>query len=121
MAKKLLGALLFPLAIAAQNITVSTNTYTPAQLVSDLIVNSQCGNISNVTYQGAVGIAYFNNNGGGFPFSEGMIIRSGNAALSGGPFNDENNSSVGSSMQDTNSIGYPSADGQDLHGVSSSN
>ncbi|WP_291131972.1 choice-of-anchor L domain-containing protein [Flavobacterium sp. UBA7682] len=72
---------------------ISTNntTYTTLQLVEDVFLNSTCASVSNVTsstgnnFGSTNGIAYFNQNGSGFPFSEGIVLTTGNAMSAPGP------------------------------------
>ncbi|MFT3794458.1 choice-of-anchor L domain-containing protein [Flavobacterium sp.] len=72
-------------------ITSNTETYTPVQLIEDVLINSTCANISNITYStgtnfGSVnGIGYFEKNGSSFPFDYGIVLTSGNADLAPGP------------------------------------
>lgn len=59
------------------------DTYTPDQLIKDVLVRSGCDLVSNVRYQygsGAPGsdavkaIGYFNRNGSAFPFDDGVVL-----------------------------------------------
>lgn len=80
-------------------IAVNNTTYTVDQLVNDVLINSECAQISNITYstgtnftseegeQGPNGIAYFEKNGSSFPFEKGLILSSGDAMQSPGPQN----------------------------------
>ena len=53
--------------------------------MTDVLINNLCANVSNITWSsgndfGDVnGIAHFLEPSGGFPFSEGIILSSGNA------------------------------------------
>jgi uncharacterized repeat protein (TIGR01451 family) len=67
-------------------VSVNTTTFTPEQILNNIILNSSCGIIDNVVTQGPCGVGYFNANDSDFPFEQGMIIRSGQAALSQGPY-----------------------------------
>jgi gliding motility-associated-like protein len=72
---------------------ISTNNtqYTTIQLVEDVFLNSTCASVTNVTsstgtnFGSTNGIAYFNQNGSGFPFSEGIVLTTGNAMSAPGP------------------------------------
>ena len=73
-------------------VTVDKDQYTVPELVEDVLIDVDCADISNVTWQagninGNFGIGYFNGNNSNFPFQEGIIIRNGNAELSEGKFN----------------------------------
>src|SRR5690606_12374760 len=64
----------------SQNVTVDQTTYTVEELVTDVLIDSPCAEVSNITWStgtnfGQVnGIGYFNSNGGSFPFEEGIIL-----------------------------------------------
>ena len=80
-------------------ITVSTTQYTVEQLVTDVLFNGDCTQISNVTFSTGTnypdpsnplgdnpnGIAYFNQNGSDFPFGEGVVMTTGNVMNVPGP------------------------------------
>lgn len=92
--------LLFPSFIWSQGITVSTDAFTPTQLITDVFLGSNCVDVSNVTASSACGVGYFNANGGTFPFTDGIIIRSGQAANTAGTYTGVGTSSVCSSQTD---------------------
>ena len=77
--------------IVTPNVTVDQECYTVEELVTDVLINNECANVSNITWSsgndfGDVnGIAHFLEPSGGFPFSEGIILSSGNALLATGP------------------------------------
>jgi gliding motility-associated-like protein len=85
----------YEIFVSCQNdspyLTVDQSTYTVDQLVEDVLINSSCAEISNIVSStgsdfGSVnGIGYFSGNDSSFPFSEGMILSTGNAALAAGP------------------------------------
>lgn len=109
----LLLLVFFPTLLWSQGISVSTNAFTPTQLVKDVMFGgSPCTNITNITSSSACGIGYFNANGSTFPFSEGIILRSGNAANTAGSYTGLNLSTVCSSQTDAdlqamvNSMGF---------------
>ena len=76
---------------ASNYLTVDQSTYTVDQLVEDIIINSSCAEISNIISStgsdfGSVnGIGYFSGNDSSFPFSEGLILSTGDAELADGP------------------------------------
>jgi gliding motility-associated-like protein len=84
----------------AQSISVN-DSYTAQQLVENILVNSSCANISNPIATGDTftpgekSYAYFNNQGGSFPFAEGVLLSTWSSQNSVGPF-DATNIGVGS-------------------------
>jgi gliding motility-associated-like protein len=78
-------------------ITTDNTTYTVEQLITDVLIGSQCAQVSNVTYStgasftdnggmpGPNGIAYFSQNGSQFPMAGGVILSTGNAMEAAGP------------------------------------
>ena len=73
-------------------IVVDTDSYTTEQLVSDILINSNCAQTSNYSSstglsEGVNGIGYFNANGSSFQYQEGIVLSSGNAVDSEGPNN----------------------------------
>ncbi len=71
-------------------IVVDTTSYTVEQLVSDILVNSNCAETSNYSSstgiaQGIDGIGYFNNNNSRFQYDEGIVLSTGYATDSAGP------------------------------------
>ncbi|NUY80056.1 fibronectin type III domain-containing protein, partial [Flavobacterium sp. MAH-1] len=72
-------------------IYTSTTDYTVEELVTDILINSDCASVSNITYStgtnfGSVnGIGYFNKNGSTFPYEEGIVLSSGNVDNAPGP------------------------------------
>ncbi|MGB5942502.1 MAG: choice-of-anchor L domain-containing protein [Leeuwenhoekiella sp.] len=82
--KKLLGILLFFCINFVQSQTISVdNGYSNAEL-AQLFLSNSCSNISNIQLSDPRSVQYFNNNNGDFPIREGIIIRSGDAALTQG-------------------------------------
>lgn len=81
------------LSVSAQNITVD-DSYSAQQLVENVLINSSCATVSNYTAIGdnvvPVGqnsYGYFNNAGGSFPFTEGVLLSTQYAQKSIGPYN----------------------------------
>ncbi len=76
----------------AQYIQVD-DSYTPQQLVENVLVNSTCATVSNISVlggnfgDGSQSYGYFNGNSSGFPFTEGIILSSGRATSAVGPNN----------------------------------
>ncbi|WP_047548139.1 T9SS C-terminal target domain-containing protein [Psychroserpens sp. Hel_I_66] len=79
--------------IVGENIVVDQTTYTVEELVEDVLINSDCAQISNITFSTGTnfgtdnGIGYFINDGSLFPFTDGLLLTSGNAANARGPNN----------------------------------
>jgi gliding motility-associated-like protein len=77
--------------VLGQNITVD-DTKTAADLVTILTQSSSCISVSGETVTGDTFTAgknsygYFSNTSSGFPFTEGILLSSGNAVNSIGPF-----------------------------------
>ncbi|WNM18541.1 choice-of-anchor L domain-containing protein [Flavobacterium capsici] len=72
-------------------ISTSTTLYTNPQLVEDVLLDSTCALVSNITWSTGTnfgstnGISYFNQNGSSFPFGEGVVLTTGNAMSAPGP------------------------------------
>ena len=81
-------------------IAVSTTQYTIDELVRDVLVGSECSQVSNITYStgstfgGPSGIGSFTKNGADFPFESGIILSTGDAATAPGPKQGQNSGSV---------------------------
>lgn len=73
------------------NVLIDQSTYTVVQLVENVLINSPCAQISNITFSTGTdfgednGIGYFSNPDGGFPFEEGLLLTSGDASQAAGP------------------------------------
>lgn len=93
-------------------VTVNTTSFTPEQILNNVILNSDCASISNVITQGPCGVGYFNANDSSFPFEQGLIIRSGNANLTQGPYTDANYTSNCSQIGDPQLTAIMQAAGQ---------
>ena len=111
--------LIFISIISIGQITV-TQTQSPQQLVDDVLTGSGVI-ITNVTYNGSnpnaqnpqTPIGYFNNNGTGFPITEGIVMATGDAILAVGP-NDSNSST------DNNGVTVPDPSDPDLAAIGTS-
>jgi uncharacterized repeat protein (TIGR01451 family) len=93
-------------------VTVDSDTFTPEQILNDVILNESCGEIENVITQGPCGVGYFNANESDFPFQEGLIIRSGQAHLTQGSNFPNGVSSTCSFMSDPELIAIMQSVGQ---------
>lgn len=78
----------------SQNITVDSQTYTPQQLIEDILIDSNC--ITNIEIINAIGgnfsngdasLGYFENNGSAFPFERGLVLTTGRLSNVPGPNN----------------------------------
>ncbi|MBC8300079.1 MAG: choice-of-anchor L domain-containing protein, partial [Pelagibacterales bacterium] len=91
------------------NVTVDQCTYTIEELVTDVLISNSCASVSNITYSTGTnfndvnGIGYFSEPSGGFTFSEGIILSSGDATFGTGPNN-------GGSGQGEGGGGWPGDD-----------
>lgn len=92
---------LIPMAGFSQQIVVNNTNHTIPQLVNDVLINSSCLQVNNITWRtgsnfGAEnGIGYFTNTNPNFPMRSGVILSTGNALNAPGPntspLNDGNN------------------------------
>lgn len=94
--KRLLTAIVFLVSFLsyAQNITVDSQTFTPQQLVEDILIDSDC--ITNVVVTNVIGgdfngaeqsYGYFDAGGTTFPFESGLVLSTGRLANVPGPNN----------------------------------
>lgn len=76
----------------SQNVTTDWTSYTPQQLIEDVLIGNAC--ISNVQVTNVVGgnfntndlsYGYFNANGSSFPFQEGVVLSTGKLSNVDGP------------------------------------
>ncbi|MEH6536951.1 MAG: choice-of-anchor L domain-containing protein, partial [Psychroserpens sp.] len=73
------------------NVSVDQDIYTIEELVVDILIDSPCALITNITsstgtdFGDVNGIGYFSSDEGSFPFEEGVILTSGDASRAGGP------------------------------------
>jgi len=92
--KKLLAVfiLFFSLFAYSQNITVDSQTFTPQQLIEDILIDSDC--IINITVTNVVGgdfggtdqsYGFFDATGTTFPFQSGIVMSTGRLANVPGP------------------------------------
>lgn len=94
MIKKTFILLIFftVISVNAQNISVDSQTYTPQQLIEDILIDSNC--ISNVQVTNTVGgdfagndqsFGFFDATGTTFPFQNGIVLSTGRLANVPGP------------------------------------
>ena len=75
----------------APNVTVDQCIYTVEELVTEILINNECADISNITYSTGTnfddvdGIGFFSEPSENFEFRQGIILSSGNAGLGTGP------------------------------------
>uniref|UniRef100_UPI00374FE442 choice-of-anchor L domain-containing protein n=1 Tax=Flavobacterium sp. TaxID=239 RepID=UPI00374FE442 len=74
------------------SISSNSTQFTEQQLVQNVLLNSTCASVSNITYSTGTtfgtnfnGIGYFNRNNSTFPFSDGIVLSTGIAAIVNGP------------------------------------
>ncbi|MFY0714843.1 choice-of-anchor L domain-containing protein [Seonamhaeicola sp. NFXS20] len=86
--------LVFSFKNFAQNIQVDSQTYTPQQLIEDILINSNC--IENVSVTNVIGgnfngtdqsYGYFDATGTSFPFQNGIVLSTGRLSNVEGPNN----------------------------------
>ncbi|HEX8561788.1 MAG TPA: choice-of-anchor L domain-containing protein, partial [Flavobacterium sp.] len=97
-------------------VTVNTTTYSPQELVEDVLIHSDCADVSNFTWQlgpGNIGAGYFHRNNSDFPLEEGVVIVCGTAPSVAGPW-------AGGTPSD-NASGVPDAPVNQLQQVSNAN
>ncbi|HEX8564015.1 MAG TPA: choice-of-anchor L domain-containing protein, partial [Flavobacterium sp.] len=72
-------------------IATSTGDYTTFELIEDVLLNSTCASVSNITWSTGTdfgstnGIGYFSQNGSAFPFEEGVVLTTGDVDRAPGP------------------------------------
>lgn len=83
---------LFTISVVAQNVQVDSQTYTPQQLIEDILIDSNC--ITNVIVTNVVGgnfgstdqsYGYFDATGTTFPFQNGVVLSTGRLTNVEGP------------------------------------
>ena len=68
-------------------------TFTAQELIQDILIDSPCAEVTNVgqrtgtDFGNVNGIGYFNANGSNFPFSDGIILMTGDVSQASGPNN----------------------------------
>jgi len=100
----------------AQNIQVDASTYSPQQLIEDVLINSDC--IDNIQVTNVVGgnfsndksYGYFTRNGSNFPFEKGIVMSTGKLSNVPGPNNNLSDDDASGWVGDPdleNAIGIP--------------
>jgi gliding motility-associated-like protein len=85
--------LLVSFAATSQSVTINTNTYTVDQLINQVLINSPCVSGTNITFKTGTlfgstnGIGYFENNNANFPFSNGVVLSTGDVTKIPSPNN----------------------------------
>ena len=84
--------LLLSLSAFTQNVQVSSTSYTPQELIEDILINSPC--IENLVVTNVVGgdfgssdksYGYFDASGSSFPLQTGIVLSTGKLNNVGGP------------------------------------
>ena len=81
--------------VLGPNVVVDQTTFTPEQLIQDVLINSPCATVTNIISSTGIdfsptepnGIGYFISNGTSFPFADGLLLTSGDASQARGPNN----------------------------------
>jgi len=114
--KKLLFLILILLTVSvkSQNISVDSQTYSPQQLIEDVLIGNNC--ITNVQVTNAVGgnfngtdksYGYFDGNNSSFPFQNGIVLSTGKLNNVQGPnttLSDDNAPNWGGDIDLENSL-----------------
>ncbi len=89
--KKIYLLLLLICSAASAQYISTDETHTPQQLIENVLINSGCASVSNVSVSGGDFVTgekswgYFNANGSTFPFAEGVILSTGKIMDAQGP------------------------------------
>lgn len=84
---------LLPIVGYSQAITVDTSTRTVPELVTNVLVNSPCTEVTNISWRTGTnfgssnGIGYFQNTNPNFPIPSGVLLTTGDANRAPGPNN----------------------------------
>ncbi|NHM03061.1 choice-of-anchor L domain-containing protein, partial [Flavobacterium difficile] len=105
----------------AENSSTATApaTYTVPQLVTDVLVTSPCGIVSNITFSTGSnfgqqnGIGYFNKNGSSFGLEEGIILATRSANTCDGP-NTDGSEGTGAWPGDAQLLAYMQSVGESV-------
>ena len=97
MLQKSLLTLILMLGIQANAQFVTVETNKSASELVDVLFDDSCAEISNTSISSPQATGYFTNNGGDFPLKEGVLIRTGLASLTAGPYSG-NNASLSSKL-----------------------
>lgn len=84
--------LLISCVAVSQNVTTDSGTYTAQELIEDILIDSSCitdvvvTNVSGGNFNGTdQSYGYFESNGAGFPFENGIVLSTGRLANVQGP------------------------------------
>ncbi|MEM6516959.1 MAG: choice-of-anchor L domain-containing protein, partial [Bacteroidota bacterium] len=83
--------LTIPVFVVGPNIVVDQDIFTVEELVLDVLIDSECAEVSNITFDTGInygqanGIGYFSNDGSDFPFTDGLLLVTGDAEDAEGP------------------------------------
>jgi gliding motility-associated-like protein len=88
----------FNVCIRTPNTPISVNVtqFTPEQLVNEVLINSPCALVSNITsrsgatFGDVASLGSFDSNGADFPFDYGVVLSTGGALAAQGPFGGPN-------------------------------
>jgi len=72
----------------SQNLNIDQTSFTVEQLVTDILIDSPCAVVSNITWSTGTnnnGIAFFDAGASAFPIQRGVIMSTGNAPNAPGP------------------------------------
>src|SRR5699024_3317718 len=85
-------AYVFQVDVQEDFISVDTDEYTVEELITDVLIDNECAEISNITYsdastngQGFSSIGYFDAGFSDFPINRGIVMATGNAKSTEGP------------------------------------
>lgn len=95
----------------SQTVSVNDTPQTALDLTT-LLFDNGCAELSNASYSSNESVTSFDNNGGDFPISEGIILRSGTAKFSEGPYTGNNLSSQQNTQGDPDLQEINDASGQ---------
>ncbi|MFN3942814.1 MAG: choice-of-anchor L domain-containing protein, partial [Flavobacterium sp.] len=99
----------------AQFIQVNTSQYSVNQLVTDVLIDSPCALVSNITHVGSTtygasqanaSIGYFQNTNPAFPMSAGVVMSTGFSAAAVGPNNTTQSNSAPGWIHDPQTTAY---------------
>ncbi|WP_445454418.1 choice-of-anchor L domain-containing protein [Flavobacterium sp. 25HG05S-40] len=101
--KKIYLLLVLLCSTASAQYIATDDIRTPLQLIEDVLINSGCASVTNVSVSGGNFVTgesswgYFNANGSSFPFSEGIILSTGkiNNAIGPNDFVSDDGSGMG--------------------------
>ena len=102
------------LPLFSQTVSINSTSNSAEQLVN-LLINNLCIPTSNPNFSSENSVAYFNNNNGNFPLSEGIIIRNGIVKYTEGLYTNTNLSSEISTNGDADLQEISNQNGQNIN------